>query len=217
LPRYRPLRFIEIAVARRHRQAVGLANDRRPEDLGRNVQIARQPPDDCQLLPVLFAKDRHIRLGLVQKLDHHLRHPVEMPRPRRAAKAIGQALDPHPGGEARPIHLVEAGGKDQVAAGALQHRRVAGLVAGIGGQILIRSELGRIDEDRRNHPLGMGPAKRDQAQMPLMQRAHGRRERDPLTRCAPGADPGAQIGNCADCFHREDPVVLWPNLNKWGA
>ncbi len=49
-----------------------------------------------------------------------------------------------------------------------------------------------------------------------MQRAHGGDQRDALTRVAPGADPGAQSGDRADCFQCGIPVVLLPMVKQVG-
>ena len=49
----------------------------------------------------------------------------------------------------------------------------------------MRRELGRIDEDRDDHPVGMFAGEMHQRQMPVMQSAHGRNERDAITFSSP--------------------------------
>ena len=55
-----PVAGVEAHVAARHRQAVGLAHDRRADDLDAEVEVARHPADDRELLEVLLAEHRDV-------------------------------------------------------------------------------------------------------------------------------------------------------------
>ncbi len=53
-------------------------------DLHRQVQIGAHAADDGQLLVVLLAKHREVRLHDAEQLGHHGGHAIEMPGPVRA-------------------------------------------------------------------------------------------------------------------------------------
>jgi hypothetical protein len=53
-------------------------------------------------------------------------------------------------------------------------------------------ELGGIDEDRDDDPVGLAPSQPHQRQMAVMQRAHGRHQRDRLAGGAIAAEPATQ-------------------------
>ena len=54
--------------------------------------------------------------------------------------------------------------------------RILLLAARIAAEVLVGTELGRIDEDRRGHVVGAPPGFVDQRQMTRVQRPHGRNE-----------------------------------------
>ena len=77
----------------------------------------------------------------------------------------------------------------------LQHFEVGRLAARIGAEILGRSKLLRVDEDRRDDPIAFGPGGPNERHMALMQCAHRRHQADPLVALAPTGDVLPQIGN----------------------
>ncbi len=83
---------------------------------------------------------------------------------------------------------------DQIGAEGAQLLDILGLVARIAGEVLVRTELGRVDEDADHDTLAGVESALDQRQMPAVQGAHGRHQSDPIAGRAPGGDPGAQIG-----------------------
>ena len=74
--------------------------------------------------------------------------------------------------------VVDVGRPEDRAARRVQHRRVGRLAARIGGEILVRAELGRIDEDRGDDMVRAPPRLGDQRHMAGVERAHRRHEGD---------------------------------------
>ena len=95
----------EIDIARTHGEAVRLADDRHADDLHRQVEIGRHPPDDRQLLEILAAEKGDIRLNDVEEFADHRGHAAKMAGPAAAAEGLGQPLDIHIGGITGGIHL----------------------------------------------------------------------------------------------------------------
>ena len=124
-----------------------------------------------------------------------------MAGPQRAAQPVGDAGDRHGRELLAGIHLVLAGRVCDVAARLAQLGEVALLVAGIGGEILLRAELRRIDEDAGHRHVAAIERTLHQADMPLVQRAHGRHQPDGTTGRPEGRDRLAQFRNGA--HHRE--------------
>src|SRR5690606_25992385 len=87
----------------------------------------------------------------------------------------------------------------------------AGLVPGIGGEILVWRELGRVHENRHHHPPGTGLRGAHQGEVALVQGAHRRHESDALAAAAPATDDLAQWGEGANDHdlswrHRTYPI-----------
>jgi hypothetical protein len=200
-PSHRALVGVEVAVARGQGEPVRLTQDGRPENPGRDVEVADEAADHRELLPVLLAEHGEIGAGLVEQLGHDLRHAVEMTGPRGAAQTVGQAGDADLGREAVGVHLLYRRREEEVAARLGEHGGVTRLVAGIGREILGRGELGGVDENCRHHPVRMGAAHIEEREMPRMERAHGRGQGDPLARRPPSRDAPAQIADAADRLH----------------
>ena len=110
-------------------------------------------------------------------------------RPERILEAdFGGTFRHDAGGEARRIHRLDRRRPDQVDAGFRQSRRVGIECARIAREVLVRGELRGIDEDRDHHAPRAPARQPDQRQVALMQRAHGRHERDVLARVAPARE-----------------------------
>ncbi len=107
---------------------------------------------------------------------------VATPRkcPGRCApqSGCGELLDRHERLRARRIDLAHVGGEEHVRPGAGEQRAVALEVTGIAGEVVGAIELRRVHEDRRDDAIGVTAGELDQRQVPLVQRAHGRHERD---------------------------------------
>ena len=88
---------LEVGVARRHRQAVGLADGRQDLDLDREVEVADHPPDHDGLLGVLLAEVGDVGADRVEELGDDRRDPAEVlgaAARRVAAEDLGQARRP---------------------------------------------------------------------------------------------------------------------------
>ena len=100
---------------------------------------------------------------------------------------------------------------EQVAAGAGQQGGVAGLVAGIGLEILGRRELGRVDEEAGHHPVGLRLAQAHQRQVSVVQGAHGRHERHALARRCRQAGTAARRSATVRTVGNS---VMWPSGDR---
>ena len=92
----RPARSsVEVRVAARHREAVGLADERAPHHLDREVEVGGHAADDRELLRVLAPEVRAARADDREQLGDDGGHAVEVAGPARAAQAVGEAVDVH--------------------------------------------------------------------------------------------------------------------------
>jgi hypothetical protein len=70
--------------------------------------------------------------------------------------------------------------------------------ARVAREILVRAELGRVDEDARDDPPADPPALRHKGEMALVQRPHGRHQDDPLAGTPPIGHAPAQGDEIAE-------------------
>ncbi len=150
------------------------------EDFDAKLQVLRHPPDHRELLEILLAEDRDVGANGAEQLGHHGGDAVEMPGPSLPVPAIAQALDADRRGETRRIHVLSLGQPQQVATRLLQHLGVLLLLPRVAVEVLVRPELQRIDENGGDNPIRAAPRFLDQGDVPGMQRAHGRNERQAL-------------------------------------
>jgi len=94
--------------------------------------------------------------------------------------------------EPRRIELGRVREVEQVGAFARQEHRIHVLAAGIAREVVVRTELERIDEDRDDRESAGASGELHEGQVPLVQRSHRRDEGDELARAAGLADRGAQ-------------------------
>ncbi len=99
-----------------------------------------------------------------------------------------------------------------MAASRRELAEVAGFVARIAREVLVRGELAGIDEDRDERALGQLASAAHQRQVPGVQRPHGRNERDLVAVVAPLGDDAAQIGDAADDLKLAGHVVSLASL-----
>ena len=85
-----------------------------------------------------------------------------------------------------------------MAAFRRQLAKIAGFVARIAGEVLVRGELAGINEDGDDGALGQLTGAAHQRQVPGVQRPHGGNERYLVAVVAPLGDGAAQIGDAAD-------------------
>ena len=177
-----------------------LPHDRRADDLDRNIEVAHQALDHQQLLVVLLAEDGEVRGALQQQLGDHRGDTVEMIGPRGAAQILGQVADLHLGAEALRVHLFGIGGEDEIGAG----------FAELGEIALLRRADSDLKSSRGPNWIGFTKiettarsalllARATKEQMALMQRPHGRHQRDALAGLAPSGDLVPQIADRPHC------------------
>ncbi len=196
-------RQIPVAAAERH--AIGLAHrghaDHAIDMRTQEVEIARHAADDRQLLPVFFAKQRQIGPNLVEQFQHHRRHAIEM---AGAAHSAQHAVQPGHGnfrGKTLRIHFAHGRRPQQIDAGFAQQRAVLHQLARIGVEILVRAELQRIDEDRHRHAIGHATRLAHQHEVPVVQRAHRRHQRQGFSPAFERGQRACQIRTGRDSLH----------------
>ena len=190
--RQRPLLRVEISVARAHRQAVRLANGRVADDLQRQIEVANHLPDDAKLLVILLAEHREIGSDLCEQLATHRCHTLEEVRPRDAFEALGSPPRDDVGGESGRVHFCNIGHPHNVTVDFGEFGEVAFLLARVAGEVFLRRELGRVDEDGNHRPLGLRLGRFHQRDMASVQCTHGRHEADLFTGAVPVPHNGAQ-------------------------
>ena len=169
----------QIDVARGHREAVALAHGAGSDHLDAKVEIPRHPGDDPQLLKILLAEHREVRTDLREQLADHRRDAAEKMRPETILQACrGGSFRHDAGREAFGVHDLDVRIPDEVDIfrGELGDIGLPG--ARIGAEILRGRKLGGIDEDRDHHFFGSPLRQSHQRHMAVMERSHGRDQRD---------------------------------------
>ena len=208
-------------VAARQRQPVGLADGGADLDPHRDVEVAHDAADDRDLLRVLLAEEGDVGLGDVQQLrddggdagevrgaalgalergadlvDRDRRGEasrVDLAAPRREQKV---------GAQAERVDLAGRRREEDVGAGLGGQRRVAGLVARVGGEVGGLVELRWVDEQRHDDLVAGRMGAADEREMALVQGAHRRDEADAAPGAARPVERGAELGDRAQGLHR---------------
>ena len=118
----------------------------------RHVEVGHEPPDDGELLRVLLAEIRAMRLHHLKQLQHDRRDAAEVAGPEFSTQMVGEPadVDAHSGGCG--IHLGRRRRKHDVDAELAAERQVGLERARIARQIVLVVELQRVDEDRSRPP-----------------------------------------------------------------
>ena len=168
----------EVAVPRAECEAIRIPHNGACNHHERKVQIAHHLSDDGYLRRILLAEVGTVGLNDVEELCHHGRDSDKVPwtrcsiEPRGYRTWIDGSLSLQP--VCARIHLVGRRGKEKRNAFALQLLAVVVEGARIPGQVLVRPELKRVDEDaRRRDDAVLAPRLSDQRKMPGMERSHG--------------------------------------------
>ena len=172
----------QMAVARAHREAVGFAHGRHADDGDRQIEVGDEPLDDRELLRVLLAEVRAVRLHHLKELQHDSRHAAEMSGAELPAQMIGKASDVDGALRRLRVHLRRRRRKHDVDAMLAAERDIGIERARIAREIVLAVELERVDEDRDDHDAALAAGGVDQRRMSGMQRAH-RRARAPIGAC----------------------------------
>src|SRR5690606_29742266 len=114
--------------------------------------------------------------------------------PGAAAQSQLQLLHLDPGLKAGRIELLGRGGEDERDADGLALRHVALLVARVARQILVRTELGRVDEDARRADVGAAQPLAHEREVAFVEVAHGGNQGERLSLSLQLGDPGAYLG-----------------------
>jgi hypothetical protein len=203
--RQRPLRRRQVLIAGAHREPVGIAYRGRADDFHRHAQVRDHAADDGQLLKVLLAEHRDVRLHDVEQLRHHGADALEKPRAKFALQDARQSrhLDARGALGAVGIDLAHFGAEHEVAAGSGQHAGVLERRARIVREVLVRPELHRIHENAGDEALAVAACRIDETHVSGVQVAHGRDEGHPQALPAPGphvlanrADRGYGVHGC---------------------
>ena len=111
-------------------------------------------------------------------------------------EAAAELLDLDPGLEAGRIELARLGREEDVDAGLLGDPGIAFFVARVPGEILVRAELRRVDEEARDDEVVLGAGRSKEGEMALVEGAHRRDETDGSV-----ARLGAQAADRSDDLH----------------
>ena len=132
------------------------------------------------LLDVLLTEDRDVGLNDVEQLCDDGQDPREVPRPRRTVPSRGEGCRHHRDRATAAKNLVRLRGEKKIHAARFGETGIAIAIARIAREIFVRSELEWIHEQAHHDDLRALASAVDQREMPFVQRAHGRDERDSL-------------------------------------
>ncbi len=112
-----------------------------------------------------------------------------------AFQRLGNRADFNPCGMAGPIDLGIAGGHHEFRITSGKLFQIGLERARIVGQVLVRSELARIDVDPHDRQVALGLRCPHETQMSVMERPHRRHQADPFSRAAIGQQGGADFSD----------------------
>ena len=180
------LRGGKITVARTHGESVRLANCRTDLDSDRQIEIPNHVLDDTALLVVLLPEVGDIGRDQVEQLQHDGGHTAEMPGAADSFKRFRHIRWFDLCGELRGVDLFGVRYKDKVGGADSSASRSASSVPRIAGEVLVRTELGRIDENRDGGEGALAHAAPHETQVPVMQCPHGGHKPERLIRVPTG-------------------------------
>src|SRR5439155_975927 len=103
-----------------------------------------------------------------------------------------ELLDLDPCLEPGRVELLGRGCKEDVDACCLCEFRVALLVAWVGGEVLVRTELGRIDEEAGDDDVVLSAGRAEEREVALVEAAHCRHQADGSVACHQAAGIGVR-------------------------
>ncbi len=222
--RKRSLFISEIGIARTEGQTIFFPYGRHWHYSHWHIEIRDHALDYDQLLVVFLTKISPVRLNESKQFHDDCRNTFKMPRPKFSAQTVYERVRRH---YARS--LIDPAGIELGRRRVKNHMR-PGLTAALDirfkrprilVEILIGTELQRIDKNGDDYPGAFRGSHADQTEMTLMQGTHGR---DKAQYCfAPGffgnplaGAPESQIFNCLQHpgFHRSLHRVAPPGNEK---
>ncbi len=180
-----------MPIARAHRETIGVAHRRNLDDRDRQIEVGDEPPDDGELLRILFAEIGAVRLHHLKQLQHHGCDAAEVPWTEFPAEMVGQAADVDAALERLRIDLNRRRREHDIDAKVAAQCHVGVNRPRIARQIVLIVELQRIDEDRNDDHAAVAARLSDQRGMSGMQGAHGGHER-PSSRAFASRAPARQ-------------------------
>src|SRR5690606_18875831 len=117
------------------------------DDLHVHIQVTHHAPDDDELLRVLAPEVRARRFQNVEELEHHRRDALEVPGAELALQTFRDRAHIDDRFGALPVHLFNGRLENVIHTFGLQKGQVPFDVSRVSGEILTRTELGRVDED----------------------------------------------------------------------
>src|SRR5882724_7227872 len=199
----RPLALvrIQIGVARAHGKAVELADDWADHNLYRKIQVAHHAADDRGLGGILLPEEGYIGLDDVEEFGDHSGHAAKVAGTRASVEPFAQAFDDDPGCFALGIHLFSRGREQNGNTLFFQKLAVAFVRPGILGEVFVRAELRRVDEERHSYGVTPGLGRTYQRKMTFMQSAHGGYESEALAVCSGQATESVGFSDIGEDLH----------------
>ena len=195
-----PLLRREVDVARGHREPVALPHGARADHLDAEVEIARpsaSPPATAE--NPSRRRSRNPAGHCVNSLPTTVATP-----PKKCGRK--RSSSPAMAGPSGTMRVAKPSGYIALTSGIPDQVDVLGGELGdiglpgarIGTEIFGRRELGRVDEDRDDDFSGAAFGQPDQRHMAVMERSHGRHQRDRGLSGAKAVEGAAQCGDRAD-------------------
>ena len=137
---------------------------------------------------------------MLNSLSTTVATPRKWPGRDGAAQDILQLLDLDVGAVARRINALGLWMKNHIDFFGSTQLDIMGEGTRIALEILMRPELGRVDEHGNHHKAGFKAGRADQAHVSRVQRAHGGHQAD----CLPGAARRSHSpARIVDCFRHQ--------------
>ena len=164
----------QVAVARALGEAVFVPGGRDADNLHRYAQVPDHFADDGQLLEILLAEYREVRLHDVEQFRHHGGHTVEVAGSTAAAEGVRQVGHPHLGlgGHALGVNFRDFGCVQHLHALAEKLFLVRRHGAGIGIEVFVGAELQGIHENTDHHHVAQRSRLAHEIEVTLVQVAH---------------------------------------------
>src|SRR6185312_368174 len=185
------------------RKTIRLAHRRRADNLDGQAEVRDHVPNDRELLKILLAKYREIRLHDVEELGDYRAHAVEVTGTEFAVEQPRELRhhDSRAAAGAFRVHLGDVRHEHEIAARRGEHSLVLLRRPRIVREIFVRSELHRIHEDAGDEAIAPLARELDETDVPRMQVTHGGHERHALPLTMPALDARADGGNGRDGVH----------------
>ena len=178
--------LVQVYVAAADGETVGFADGRDTDDFEVEVEVPGHAPDDDKLLGVLLAEIGAVRLDDVEELGDDGGDTYEVARSRCTFMEVGDGAGVDLGVSVGAVHFLRGGGKDEGYTCTFEHGKVSVKVSGVGGEIFVGAELGRVDEDGSDNCVVLGGGSFDKSHVASVEVAHGGNEAERAVCRGPG-------------------------------